>query len=290
MLRPDREPLAAVPLGDPGAQRLVALRTAVGERAGRIVAQRAGGGLGDLGRGQRGAVRHAGVEVVAQRGQRSRGGEVAEIGRDEPLDSSFVPRSSLGSAHGGQPTARRGAATTGEASLRPLSLPRERVGVRGIPGAAAPSDPLSPGGREGLLGIRGLPPEAPRPGPGPVFRHRAALEGLACPRWPRRVMLSGVFRLPIRTGAWGQSPHIEENPRVGGWARAAQRARPGWGCGGHAPPTGDARSPSKACRPASVGPPHPHPLPQGARHPMVLTGQAASGSRSWRCAQAVASS
>ena len=38
------------------------------------------------------------------------------------------------------------------------------------------------------------------------------------------------------------------------------------------------------------GAPHPRPLPQGVRHPMVLTGQAASCSRSWRCAQAVASS
>ena len=39
-----------------------------------------------------------------------------------------------------------------------------------------------------------------------------------------------------------------------------------------------------------AAPPHPRLLPRGVRHPMVLTGQAASGSRSWRCAQAVASS
>ena len=79
-----------------------------------------------------------------------------------------------------------------------------------------------------------------------------------------------VFRLPIRTGAWGRSPHIEENPRVGGWARAAQRARPGWGCGGRKPLTGDARSPSKACRPASVGPPHPRPNGVGPVTRMLL--------------------
>ena len=29
---------------------------------------------------------------------------------------------------------------------------------------------------------------------------------------------------PIRPGAWGRSPHREENPRVGGWARAARSA------------------------------------------------------------------
>ena len=33
-------------------------------------------------------------------------------------------------------------------------------------------------------------------------------------------------RADLRVGAWGL-----RKPRAGGWARAAQRARPGWGCG-----------------------------------------------------------
>ena len=37
-------------------------------------------------------------------------------------------------------------------------------------------------------------------------------------------------------GGVGAQPPQKENPRAGGWARAAQRARPGWGCGGRSPP------------------------------------------------------
>ena len=234
---PIGEPLAAVPLGDPGAQRLVALRPAVGERAGRIVAQRAGGGLGDLFRGQRGAVRHAGVEVVAQRGERGRLGEVAEIGRDEPLDSSLVPRSSLGSAHGGQPTARRGAATTGRGSLpAPLSLRRREpvpgVGRRNEAPRAIPA--AREGGGEGDSGRRSalrspLPwrerglarasvdcrlrsrASAPRPWTGPpTFAVIACPRwGLACPSPPagsrrREALCSGCWR--SGRGRGGKAP------------------------------------------------------------------------------------
>ena len=51
----------------------------------------------------------------------------------------------------------------------------------------------------------------------------------------------------------GAKPPQKENPRAGGWARAAQRARPGWGCGG--------RSPPQALAPWRAAPAPPHPLP-----------------------------
>ena len=38
------------------------------------------------------------------------------------------------------------------------------------------------------------------------------------------------------TGGVGAQPPHRRNPRAGGWARAAQRARPGWGCGGLSKP------------------------------------------------------
>ncbi len=68
----------------------------------------------------------------------------------------------------------------------------------------------------------------------------------------------------VRVGAWGllrsgreetsQGPHMKNiRGRVGG-PRAAQRARPGWGCGGRSPHRGGST-------------PHPHPLPRGARGP-----------------------
>ena len=71
-------------------------------------------------------------------------------------------------------------------------------------------------------------------------------------------------------GGVGAKPPHKENPRVGGWARAAQRARPGWGCGGRSPPQ-DTRArpivppsplapPSKAT--AHAGPRQQRPTPQ----------------------------
>ena len=45
-----------------------------------------------------------------------------------------------------------------------------------------------------------------------------------------------VTRVGGPLGGVGAQPPQKEHPRAGGRARAAQRARPGWGCGGRSPP------------------------------------------------------
>ena len=99
----------------------------------------------------------------------------------------------------------------------------------GLPPTPPLDDPLGDswgwGGRRGVVpgGLRGspagvLPPW--RAAPAPPHPH-------PLPQGAR-----GPEGLPVRVGAWGRSPHIKKvRGRVGG-PRAAQRARPGWGCGG----------------------------------------------------------
>ena len=199
VLRPDGEALGAVPLGDPGAQRRVALRPAVGERARGIVAQRAGGSLRDLRGGQRGAVRHAGVEVVAQDGERGRLGEIAEVGREQSLDPSLVPRRSLGSAH-----AR---------SLRPSTSLRQR------PSGALPplcETPAERGAARFVYKARGLR----RPLPS---RERSGVRGAA----PQRGHRGQSGSLSTRGGA-GSSEGCERRAVVwsGAWRRCEVSSRP----------------------------------------------------------------
>ena len=75
--------------GDAGAQRRVALRPAVRERARRVGAQRGLDGRGELRDGQRCGVGHAGVEVEGQRGQRSRLRERADERPEQPLEAGL---------------------------------------------------------------------------------------------------------------------------------------------------------------------------------------------------------
>ena len=214
-----------------------------------------------------------------------------------PCEVSSRPERS--SPHAPAGIGSRTAAHRGRALRSPLPW-RERVRVRGLPevtrgvpvrspraqgsDAAAHrrsriSEPRSPATPATVLadhrmplGVRGLPPEAARPGPGPVFRHRLpskvspALARRAAARSPLTPALSRkgrgsrrVSRRPVGDpgGGVGAPPPQKEHPRAGGWAGAALRGIPasteaacarssGMGAWRAAPPTAGARSPVSA--------------------------------------------
>ena len=127
---------------------------------------------------------------------------------------------------------------------------------------------------EGQSSQGGAPPTPPLDDPLGVPGLRCQAGG--CAGWaagcPRRRSASGLWArgegapsAPPGGGVGAQPPH-KESPRAGGWATSRAARSSGMGRGGAAP-AGGARSPSKACRPAGAGPPHPQPLPQGARGP-----------------------
>ena len=97
-----------------------------------------------------------------------------------------------------------------------------------------------PGGGLCRVGC-GVPPQALAPwraAPAPPHPHPLP-QGARGPEGPRGC---GPAADPAAAqpgapgGGVGAQPPHEENPRAGGWARAAQRAHPGWGCGGRSPP------------------------------------------------------
>ena len=99
--------------------------------------------------------------------------------------------------------------------------------------------PHAPAGSAAPPRLRGLLPPRPegeggegRGAPGPAIEGSPVPSPLDARR--SRTALGAVFRLPIRWGWGGRSPRRKKNEgRVGGPSRA-QRARPGWGCGGPA--------------------------------------------------------
>ena len=104
-----REPARlGLAVGDPGAERLEALRAAVGERARRVVAQRARDGVGDGVDGQRCGVGHAGVEVVGEGGERGRRREVGHERPEQPLVAGLAGKRGVLGAHDAA-SLRRGA-------------------------------------------------------------------------------------------------------------------------------------------------------------------------------------
>ncbi len=162
-----------------------------------------------------GAIRSGGG--AARRSVWGRGGAAPTSRKSEGgwVGQSGAARSSGMGVWGAQPPA--GDARAAPAPPHPHPLPQ---------GARGPDGPRGLGARSG--GLRPLPltPTLSRKGRG----GRTALG-----RWGRDPIRRR--RSPaLRVGAWGRSPHMKESPRAGGWARAAQRAHPGWGCGGRSPP------------------------------------------------------
>ena len=112
--------------------------------------------------------------------------------------------------------------------------------------------------------------------------HRSALRSPL--PWRERVRVRGIP--DVTRGVPVRSPRAR-----GSDAAAHRRSRISEPCSRATPATvfADHRLPSLAAPPRGAPSPPPS-LPRGERHPRVLRRQAASGSRSWRCAQAVASS
>ena len=172
----------------------------------------------------------------------------------------------------------------------------------------------------------GVPPQAPGPDPGeggavrPLgFVGRRAPDPLRCPGWipafagmtergarapsglcARRLTGQSAQALRARSaagaapgapgGGVGAQPPQKESPRAGGWATSGAARSSGMGVWGAQPPAGDARSPSRAGRPAGGGPPHPHPLPQGARGPDGLPVRRGAWGLGVRCSRRSAGS
>ena len=91
------------------------------------------------------------------------------------------------------------------------------------------------------MGVWGAqPPQGTRACPRRLVGRRAP-EPLRCPGWiPAFAGMTerGALRLPIPTGAWGRSPHMERNPRAGGWATSRAARSSGMGAWGAQPPAG----------------------------------------------------
>ena len=130
----------------------------------------------------------------------------------------------------------------------------------GVWGAQPPAgDTRSPSRRRRVRraggGVGAQPPHERKSEGGWVGQSRAQRRlvrdggvGGAAPR--RRYALASRRRRVRRPGGGvGRSPHMKENPRVGGWARAARSVgSSGMGVWGAQPPAGDTRSPSRRRR------------------------------------------